>query len=152
LISAAGERQVSLPEFITGPGSTCLRSDELLDSIFIPAPPEDAGAAFKKLGRRRALACSVVNAAALVVGSGSDVREARLALGAVAPTPIRCRAAEAALTGVAWNASQVTGAWERVSETIDPIDDVRASGAYRRAAAVALAKQVTEEAWRARKQ
>ena len=152
LISAEGERQVSLPEFITGPGSTCLRSDELLYGIFVPTPPDGAGAAFKKLGRRRALACSVVNAAALVVGSGSDVMEARLALGAVAPTPVRCRAAETALTGVTWNASQTAVAWERVLDTIDPIDDVRASGAYRRAAAVALAKQVTEEAWRARKQ
>jgi CO/xanthine dehydrogenase FAD-binding subunit len=121
-----------------------------LHSVFIPASPDGRGAAFQKLGRRRALACSVVNAAALVVGNGDRLEDVRLALGAVAPTPMRCLSAEAWLTGSFWGESALAGVIERVSEVVAPIDDVRASAAYRRATAPALARQVLNKAWRSR--
>jgi carbon-monoxide dehydrogenase medium subunit len=148
LMSARGERQIPLADFIVGPGQTSLEPGELLHSVFVPETGPGVGTAFRKLGRRRALACSVVNAAAVVAGDGETVSEARLALGAVAPVPIRCRSAEAWLKGATWGESLLAGVDERVLEVVAPIDDVRASAEYRRAIVPAMAREVLKRAWR----
>ena len=152
LVSAGGERQIPLADLLVGPGQTSLEPGELLHSVFVPQSPQGVGTAFRKLGRRRALACSVVNAAALVAGDGGTVKEARLALGAVAPVPIRCSSAETWLTGATWGESLLQGVDERVLEMVAPIDDVRASAEYRRATAPVLAREVLNQAWRSRGQ
>lgn len=178
LISPAGERRLPLSEFLTGPGQTVLRPGEMLKSVHIPPVPEGAGMAFEKMGKRKALVISVVNAAALLVPStgpstssgerpgqatdGFHIGQARLALGAVAPTVVRCGAAEEFLIGkepgspfdgVCGERSRTAQdrlfaeAADLVQEAICPIDDVRASAAYRRVAAVALARRTLVRAW-----
>jgi CO/xanthine dehydrogenase FAD-binding subunit len=103
--------------------------------------------AFLKLGRRKAMAISVANAAALLARENERIGQARLALGAVAPTAVRCPAAERLLRGRRPDETLFAAAADRVLETICPISDVRASAAYRRLVAVTLARRALIQAW-----
>ncbi|MBU2550333.1 MAG: xanthine dehydrogenase family protein subunit M [Proteobacteria bacterium] len=96
-----GERVVDLSDFFIEPGRTCLGPDEVLVRFVIPASGPGTGEAFVKLGLRRALERSIVSVAARIVLSedGRRIESARIALGAVAPTPLRSPCAEQALTG-----------------------------------------------------
>jgi CO/xanthine dehydrogenase FAD-binding subunit len=147
LTGLESERRLPLAAFLTGPGQTALQSGEILKSVFIPATPPGAGMAFEKLGKRKALIISVVNTAALLVAEGGRIQDARLALGAVAPTVVRCPAAEAFLAGQEPVESTFHEAARLIQETIRPIDDVRASAAYRRVAAEGLAARALARAW-----
>ncbi len=146
LASVAGERRVPLSGFLLGPGKTNLRPGEALTSIrFRPQAP-GTGSRFLKLGRRRAMAISVANVAALVQVRGASIVTSRLAMGALAPTVVRCAPAEAYLEGMSADPFSFAAAAVRVQETICPIDDVRASAAYRRVVAVELARRALVEA------
>lgn len=147
LVSAEGERRLPLSQFLTGPGQTALGPAELLKGVYIPSVPQGAGAAFEKLGKRQALIISIVNAAALLTSEGGHIREARLALGAVAPTIVRCPSTEAFLIGQVPDDALFAQAAAHVQEAIWPIDDVRASAAYRRVAAEGLARRALARAW-----
>lgn len=98
-----GRRETPLKDFFIGPGQTLIRPEEVLTEVIIPAPEPGTGGAFLKLGVRRALERSTVSAAALITldSGGKNIKAARMALGAVAPTPIRSRGAEQALIGAA---------------------------------------------------
>lgn len=147
LSGAEAERRMPLSEFLVGPGQTALRPGELVKSVYIPPVPPGSGMAFDKLGKRKALIISIANAAVLLVADGSCISEARLALGAVAPTVVRCPAAEAFLVGHVADESVFGEGASRIQETIQPIDDVRATAAYRRVAAEALARRTLDRAW-----
>lgn len=147
LSGAEAERRMPLSEFLVGPGQTALRPGELVKSVYIPPVPPGSGMAFDKLGKRKALIISIANAAALLVADGPCISEARLALGAVAPTVVRCPAAEAFLVGHVADESVFGEGASRIQETIQPIDDVRATAAYRRVAAEALARRTLDRAW-----
>ena len=98
LTSRGGTRRLALESFLRGPGRTALAPGEILTGIRFPIPGPRSGSAFVKLGRRSAMAISIVNAAAVIVlDSAGRPAAARLALGSVAPTVVRCRAAETAL-------------------------------------------------------
>jgi CO/xanthine dehydrogenase FAD-binding subunit len=147
LVSLAGVRRLPLSGFLTGPGQTARRSGELLQSLYIPSLPAGAGAAFEKVGKRKALIISVVNAAALLIAESGRIQEARLALGAVAPTVVRCPSAESLLVGQVPDGSLFARAAELVQGAISPIDDLRASAAYRRLAAEGIARRALARAW-----
>jgi CO/xanthine dehydrogenase FAD-binding subunit len=173
LIGTAGERRLPLAQFLVGPGKTALLPGELLQGVYLPSLPPGSGASFGKVGKRRALVISVVNGAALLARQDGRITQARLALGAVAPTVVRCSTAEALLIGkqpagaehLAQSRQDAKGderdlaSWrlgvrclfdeaaECVIESILPIDDVRGSAAYRRAAAVGLTRRLLAEAW-----
>ncbi|RME50266.1 MAG: xanthine dehydrogenase family protein subunit M, partial [Caldilineae bacterium] len=101
LAGAGGDRALPLTGFFTGPRQTVLRPAEILTEIELPLPPPRSGSSFLKLGRRNAMTLAIVNAAAFIAleEDGRTVRTARLALGAVAPTPIRATNAETLLRG-----------------------------------------------------
>ena len=155
LTSRGGIRRLALESFLRGPGRTALGPGEILAGVRFPILGPQAGSSFVKLGRRSAMAISIVNAAAVIVlDSAGRLAAARLALGSVAPTVVRCRAAEAALAagGGAVMASvpaAFTAAASLVTGTIRPIDDVRASAAYRIAVAPEIARRALEGAWSA---
>lgn len=132
LASVRGRRTVALPDFFLGVRRTVRRPDEMIVDIRFPVPPPTARGMFIKAGLRRAQAISLVNIAAWLDFEDEIVREARLAFGAVAPTIVRAPAAEAALVGHPLTPERITTAAERIQEAIRPIDDVRASAAYRR--------------------
>jgi xanthine dehydrogenase FAD-binding subunit len=104
--------------------------------------------AFEKLGQRKVLIISVVNTSALLVAQGGRIGDARLALGAVAPTVVRCPAAESFLRGREPDQATFAKAASLVQESIKPIDDVRATAAYRRVAAEGLATRALIRAWK----
>jgi carbon-monoxide dehydrogenase medium subunit len=132
------ERIVKLSDFCLGVRRTVARSDELLREIRVPRMAPDQRGLFLKLGLRRAQAISVINVALVLAFDGERVREARIALGAVAPTVVRAAAAEAYLEGRRLDAAVCAEAGRLVGEGIAPIDDVRGSASYRRATAAAL--------------
>ena len=132
LASTAGERRVALREFYTGVRRTVMRPDEMLVDIAFPALCPNQRGVFLKLGLRRAQAISVVNAALVLTLEGDTVRQAAITLGAVAPTIIHARKAETYLTGRPLTTEHIQKAARLVQEAATPIDDVRASAAYRR--------------------
>ena len=136
IASGTGTRRLLLAECIRGPGRTALAPGEIIVAVRVPLPDADALQCFEKVGRRKALAISVVSLAA-VIGRGprGDVTHARLALGSVAPTVIRCPRAEALLVGSRLEREVLLAAGEALRREIAPIDDLRASAAYRRAVA-----------------
>jgi len=111
-----GFRNVSIDELILGPGKTALEKNEILLAVILPL--SSSNSIFYKLGLREAMAISVIN-----FGIVYDENELTIALGAVAPTIIR-------LTGLEkLNIDQIL---EKVDSAISPIDDIRATGLYRR--------------------
>ena len=146
LASEKGTRRVPLREFYSGVRKTVMRPDEMLVDIAFPAlrcRPAAAGdisgqrGTFLKLGLRRAQAISLVNAA-VVLDFGSSagqpgVRSAVITLGAVAPTIIHAAEAETYLAGKELTDEVIARAAELAAGAARPIDDIRASAAYRKA-------------------
>jgi xanthine dehydrogenase iron-sulfur cluster and FAD-binding subunit A len=136
LASQRGQRTLPLRDFFLGVRKTALADDEMLIDISVPALAPNARGTFLKLGLRAAQAISVVNVAVVtklqVTGSQLQVEEARMALGSVAPTIIRCPEAEAFLAGQALSEEVIGRAAEMTATAARPIDDVRGSANYRR--------------------
>ncbi len=138
-VEAAGiERTRSIPidEFFLGPGKSALAADEMVTEIRVPVPPAGAEAIYLKHGLRR-MDVATASAAALLVADGRLIGEARIALGAVAPTPFRAGPAEAMLRGQAIDGAAADGglleqAARRAEEQTEPIDDLRGTAEYRR--------------------
>ena len=135
LISERGCRWVPYRDFHTGYKQTLLRPDELLASIRLPRRQGRVGMLrqySRKVGTRNAQAISKVCLAATAFLDGGKMTRVRIALGGVAPTPIRCVSTEALLEGGALDAAIVTAAKDKVMEEIRPIDDLRSTAGYRR--------------------
>jgi xanthine dehydrogenase FAD-binding subunit len=134
--SKGNMQRIQIEEFILGPGAVNLQPGEILAAVWIKKPDEYNLHHFEKVGLRNALACSVVNMAALL-GFGSDgiVRKASLAWGSVGPTIATCREAEEALTGEKLTPEGLREAAAIVRKTVNPITDVRADAEYRRTVA-----------------
>ena len=132
LASADGDREVALADFFTGYRETVLRPAELIRAVRLPLPLA-AHTTFRKIAKRRYDdISSVAVAAALDVVDGTVAR-ARIGLGGVAATPIRALATEAALEGRPWTLETVEAASAVLAGEGTPIDDQRASAAYRSA-------------------
>ena len=132
LADADGERQVPLADYFTGYRRSVRRAGELIRAVRIPLP--QAGlVAFHKIAKRRFDdISSVALAFALEVADGTVVR-ARIGLGGVASTPVRARATESALEGRPWSAETAGAAARVLRGEGTPLDDHRASAAYRAA-------------------
>ncbi|MBV9439965.1 MAG: FAD binding domain-containing protein [Candidatus Eremiobacteraeota bacterium] len=151
LRSAAGERTLPLIDFYTGFRRTALRADELVRAVRFRALDRSRRGLFLKLGLRRAQAISVIDVAfALTFEPDGAVADARIALGALAPTIVRAPKAEAALVGRALDAAACAAAGAAAIEDASPIDDIRGTADYRRAALAALVRQGLERLARGR--
>ena len=145
LRSVRGRRVVPIGEFYTGVRRTVMAPDELLVDIAFPPLGERQAGIYLKVGLRRVLAIAVANAAVVVAQDGDGtVTGARIALGSVAPTILRARDAEAALTGGALTDARIAEAADRAAEAALPIDDVRGSAWYRREEVTALVRRTLE--------
>jgi len=132
LVSARGERQVPLAEFFTGYRQTVREADELIRAVQVPLPASPV-VGFHKIAKRRwDDISSVAVGFALDVGDGV-VTQARIGLGGVAATPLRAYATEQALEGRPWTEETVAAAAEVMRGEGTPLDDMRASAAYRAA-------------------
>jgi carbon-monoxide dehydrogenase medium subunit len=129
-----GRRQVPLEQFFTGPGQTVLGRDEILVDFLIPTPGPRTGTYYERHTPRAEMDVAVVGVAALVtLGPERDlIQEARIALGATAPTPVRAPEAEASLVGQPPSEEAFQGAAELAVGAARPISDIRGSAAFRR--------------------
>jgi CO/xanthine dehydrogenase FAD-binding subunit len=143
-----GKRQMQLEEIFSSPHRSTLDPDEILLDILIPKESLDRPAGFLKFGRRKALTLALVNAAACVEVEPEENRilYARLALGAVAPTPIRARETESFLKGKPISEDALIEASRIAAEEARPIDDFRASANYRRELIKTLTRRVLNDA------
>lgn len=133
LSSRRGPRRVLLADFIAGPGVVRLEPGEIVSAVLVSPPDTSALQHFEKVGRRKALAISVVSLAAVILtDSDGVVQQARLAYGSVGPTVVRCQQAEQALTGQRLEREALFAAAQAVRKEISPMDDLRASASYRR--------------------
>ena len=135
LASSSGERSVPLDEFFQGPGQTSLQPGELLVSLSIPAPPADQQTVtdYERLTIRAGLDIALVGVGVgVTIDSAGSVSRARIAIGAVAPTPLRVGPAEEVLRGQPLTAATIGRAAELAVKAARPIDDVRTSARYRK--------------------
>lgn len=133
LVSTQGERLVPLEAFFTGPGKTVRQPDELITEFRLPVVGGLTGTAYLRHCVREALDIAIVGVACrLGLDHGGRIQAARIALGAVAPTPIRAREAEDALRASPVNEPLAERAAELAMAASQPISDVRATALYRR--------------------
>ncbi|MBL8343751.1 MAG: xanthine dehydrogenase family protein subunit M [Rubrivivax sp.] len=143
----AGSRQVAMEDFFTGPGRTVLKPGEIALQLRAPPLPRCGGRAYFKHGRRKAMELATVGVATcLSLDDRGCVATARIALGAVAPTPMRARKAEAALIGERPSEALFARAGELAMAESRPISNVRASAAYRREMVQVLTRRALERA------
>jgi len=146
LASRDGRRTVPLDEFFAGPGKTVLREGEVMISVRLPETAADTGSAFVKIGRVAA-DISKVSAAVRLVRKGDRVAECRIAVGAVAATPMRARAAEQCLAGRRIDAKALADAARAVEQEVRPITDVRSTKEYRTRVAGVAVRDALGAAW-----
>jgi CO/xanthine dehydrogenase FAD-binding subunit len=125
-------RTVALSDFFTGPGKTVLRADELLTAIEFAQPADGFTATFQKSGPRPALEISTVSMGVAGTLDEGVMTGVRVAIGAVAPVPLRATATEAVLERQSLSKDIIEKAAETVQQEVTPIDDVRASAWYRK--------------------
>jgi CO/xanthine dehydrogenase FAD-binding subunit len=124
-------RLIALDRFFVSPGKTAKLPDELLTAVVFDRPAADFVARFRKSGPRPALEISTVSVAIGARAAGGRLSDVRVAMGSVAPTPLRARHVEAALEGKPLDAATIAAAVAATAEDAKPIDDVRASAWYR---------------------
>ncbi|MBC7142241.1 MAG: FAD binding domain-containing protein [Rhodobacteraceae bacterium] len=143
LASTSGRRVVALGDFVTGVRKTDLRPGEVVTAILVPHLRGDLRSGFGKLGARAYLVISIASLAVVLRFERGALAEARIAVGACSPVPQRLPALERDLVGAPEGA---LGALVRVDhfDGLAPIDDVRASAAYRRDAVATLARRMLD--------
>ncbi len=146
LINQRGERRIPLEAFFKEPGKTDLREGELLKEIILSKPPEGSLFSYLKLGRRKSMDLALVSVAVLFTHDRErrTFRHMRIALGSVAPTPIRSRRAEKRLEGSLIEEEAIAEAADIASRECHPIDDLRSSAEYRREMVKVLVKRAIQ--------
>lgn len=129
----SGTRTVHLYDFFTGPGATALEEGEILTSLRMPFNGNPQGAVYYKLSARKAMDIAFVGVAVLLeLDTNGLIKKARIALGAVAPTPLRVFSVEEILEGSPFDTAAVDESAKIAMQACRPISDVRASAEYRR--------------------
>jgi len=150
-----GQRWISLEDFCQGPGRTALRPDEIVTHLLVPPPPPHTGKVYLKHGRRAQMELATVGVAVTLTlqecwgrfaNPAYRCKEVAVVLAAVAPTPLRARAAEARLRGESLTEEAIAAAAEAAAEECRPIGDVRASADYRREMVRVLVRRALEQA------
>lgn len=150
VIGPGGSREIPTAEFFRGLGKTALQRGEIATAALAPRVPVRFGASWAKLTGRKAMDVAIAAAAASVVlqPDGRTCRQARVALGAVGPSPMRAPRAEAVLEGAALSAKVMGEAARVAAKECRPISDLRASAEYRREMIAVLVRRALTEACR----
>jgi CO/xanthine dehydrogenase FAD-binding subunit len=128
-----GERVIPLVNFLRGPGQTGIRENELIHHISFEVKPKGMITLFRRLGNRAGMSVSIASCAiAINKETTGCVEDIRIAVGAVAPTAMRCPEAEQVLHRRILSDVSIDTAADVSSRECSPIDDVRASADYRR--------------------
>ena len=137
-----GRREVSVAEFCTGPGENVLQAGEILVSLQFPPPQPNSGAMFLRFIPRNEMDIAVTNAAAHVRLDGDVIAWARVAVGAVAPTPLSVSPAADAVMGNPLTDASIAAAAAAARAAALPIDDMRGTITQRRHLAGVLTERV----------
>jgi len=144
-----GERTVPGQSFFAGPGRSVIQADEMMIALEVPLPPAGSVGRYLKLGRNKVGDLALVSVA--VLGYPDDAASSgfgfRVALGSVAPVPLRVPEAEACLAEKLDGETSLRRAAQLAAEAASPIDDVRASAAYRSAMVHNLTLRGLREVW-----
>jgi CO/xanthine dehydrogenase FAD-binding subunit len=138
IASVRGTRRVPIDDIFQSPGRTTLASDEMIIAVEIP---RDRASVFYKIGKRDAVAISLVMAAASISPSG----DVAIGIGCAAPVPLRPRRAEHHLHRHGLNEASIEAAAKMVEEDVSPISDHRGNAEYRRAMAGTLVRRLLRE-------
>ena len=143
IAGASGERRISLEEFFKGPGVNAMTADEILTEITIPKTAPTLVGEYIKFSPREMMDLAYVGVAVAYNFGAKDKKcdGVRIVLGAVAPTPIRAKRAEAALEGEVLTEALAEKTGEIAAAEAKPISDVRSSADYRRAMVSAMTKR-----------
>lgn len=143
-----GDKLLSVDDFLRGYRETALLPGEVVTAVMIPVSDRVSGSAFLKLGVRRAMEISIVCVGAVIeLDGGGRVVSAGIGLGSVAATTIRARSAEAVLEGADPTDDVFAHAGELAAQDCSPIDDLRASGDYRRAMVPVIVRRALAAAY-----
>jgi carbon-monoxide dehydrogenase medium subunit len=144
-----GERAVAGQTFFTGPGQSVIQADEMMIALEYPVPPDGSVGRYLKLGRNKVGDLALVSVA--ILGYPDDAAPSgfgfRIALGAVAPVPLRVPEAEVSLAQELDGETSLRQAAQLAAEAASPIDDVRSSAAYRKAMVHNLTLRGLREVW-----
>lgn len=142
LISTKRERKVPITDFIIGPKKTSKEPNEIIKGFQISKKKYDFNRFFK-IGKRNALAISIVNGGIMInFGKNKEIEEVVIVLGAVAPTPVRMVNAEKLLQGNVYTSELSHKLNEQIQGDVSPISDIRASKEYRRYISGVMCKRI----------
>lgn len=144
--SIKGERTITVENFFTGPSQTVLGPGELVVEVQVPNPPSHCGMVYIKHTVRAAMELAIVGVATFVTLQDGVCSEVKIALGAVAPTPMRATKAESVLRGKPFSANLVRQAAATAAEEARPISDIRASAEYRKEMVRVLTQRALNQA------
>lgn len=147
LVSLQGERMAPVEQFFAGPSATILKPGEILVEIQIPETSPNSAGVYIKHTIRRAMDLAIVGVAVAITLQDGICQSASIALGAVAPTPIRAVNAEALLKGKGREQSVFKNAGREAARECRPIDDVRSTAEYRLDMVEVLTRRALEQAW-----
>jgi CO/xanthine dehydrogenase FAD-binding subunit len=150
----AGRREMAVEAFCTGPGRTALQPGEFLLALRLPVPPAGSGGSYLRFTPRSEMDIAVVGAGAAVVladaavslNGAATIESARIALGAVAPTPLLVREAGEALRGQKISAAVIEHAAQIAQQAARPISDLRGTSTQRRRLCAVLVRRALERA------
>lgn len=133
IVGPEGERWLPLDEVFLGPGQTALAAGEIMTELRLPAPAPNTGGLYIKHSPRGAMDISAVGVASVVsLADDGTCARVRIALGAVAPTPMRANGAEGRLVGQQPTDANIAEAGRIAAQASRPIADVRSGADYRR--------------------
>ncbi len=144
LASAGGRRRMTLAAFLTGYRATALRAGEILAAVIIPRTIDGGGSAFLKLGARRYLVISIAMVAAVAESRAGRVAQARIAVGSCSAVARRLYDLEELLVGASARPGLGALAKPEHLDVLSPIDDTRATAAFRRGAALTLVRRAID--------
>lgn len=149
LISLKGKRSLPLERFLLGPGKTGIEPGELIHHIYFDTLRDNSKAIYLKVGKRRGMACALANLSLIISGNkeGHINKSYKVAIGAVAPTAIRCYKTEQILRTEASNEELINKSIKAICSECNPIDDIRATANYRKYVVGKLLKHALEKLW-----
>jgi len=145
IVGSASEKTIPIEDFYIGVNQTILKPDEIVVEVIVPSPAQQTGGAFFKLVRTAA-DIAKVNVAVNLTVTNNTCKEARVVLGAVAPTIIRATRAEKALKGSKLEPKVVEEAAQLAAQETKPITDLRSTLEYRREMVRVLVRRAVEKA------
>lgn len=143
--SMEGKREIFLKDFFIGPRETVLHDDEMIISIKFKNDPINKQGCFIKLGLRQAMAIAVVTISMILEIEKNKVKDIRIAMGSIAPIPLRLFKTEEFLKNKEVNNDLIEEAKNKVYDEVNPISDIRASKEYRRYVSGILFKRAFEK-------